>query len=163
LKPFAASVLQQRHRRVCSLGRRVAELHDEDLHRLRIRAKKLRYTAEFCAGLFPGRRARAYAEALSDLQDVLGILNDCATAVRLLRELAPKARDEGDAAAILHGWIAGERHRQLQALPAAWEAFRRHGRFWTRALPAAPSAASGSNVSRSDNQDLKTAERNRHV
>ena len=52
-------------------------------HRLRIRAKRLRYATEFFAGTFPGeasakRRAEALS-ALKDLQDALGGLNDLAT------------------------------------------------------------------------------------
>jgi CHAD domain-containing protein len=52
-------------------------------HRLRIRAKRLRYATEFFAGTFPGEaRAKRRAESLSalkDLQDALGGLNDLAT------------------------------------------------------------------------------------
>ena len=52
-------------------------------HRLRIRAKRLRYATEFFASTFPGeasakRRAESLS-ALKDLQDALGGLNDLAT------------------------------------------------------------------------------------
>jgi CHAD domain-containing protein len=52
-------------------------------HRLRIRAKRLRYATEFFAATFPGeaaakRRTESLA-ALKDLQDALGGLNDLAT------------------------------------------------------------------------------------
>jgi len=52
-------------------------------HRLRIRAKRLRYATEFFAGTFPGdasaKRRTESLSALKDLQDALGGLNDLAT------------------------------------------------------------------------------------
>ncbi|MBC8013593.1 MAG: CHAD domain-containing protein [Methyloceanibacter sp.] len=60
-----------RHRSVCQR------------HRLRIRAKRLRYGTEFFASTFPGEAsAKCRVESLSalkDLQDALGGLNDLAT------------------------------------------------------------------------------------
>ena len=52
-------------------------------HRLRIRAKRLRYATEFFASTFPGdtnvRRRAESLSALKDLQDALGGLNDLET------------------------------------------------------------------------------------
>jgi inorganic triphosphatase YgiF len=52
-------------------------------HRLRIRAKRLRYATEFFARTFPGgasaKRRTESLSALKDLQDALGGLNDLAT------------------------------------------------------------------------------------
>jgi CHAD domain-containing protein len=52
-------------------------------HRLRIRAKRLRYATEFFAKTFPGerniRRRDDLLAALKDLQDALGGLNDLET------------------------------------------------------------------------------------
>jgi CHAD domain-containing protein len=66
-------------------------------HKLRIRAKRLRYATEFFAGTFPGEKsARRRAEALSalkDLQGALGGLNDLATRHTLIADGA-----EGQAA-----------------------------------------------------------------
>jgi triphosphatase len=59
-------------------------------HKLRIRAKRLRYATEFFAGTFEGDvSAKRTAEALSalkDLQDALGGLNDIATRHTLIVE-----------------------------------------------------------------------------
>ena len=53
---------------------------------------RARYGAEFFAGLYGGRKARrrhkAFAAALSDLQDHLGGLNDLATAHAVMAGLA---------------------------------------------------------------------------
>ena len=52
-------------------------------HRLRIRAKRLRYATEFFASTFPGetnvKRRAETLDALKDLQDALGGLNDLET------------------------------------------------------------------------------------
>jgi CHAD domain-containing protein len=95
---------------------------NEELHRVRIKAKRLRYTAELAAGLpsarsrlrragaLPGRRPaprgkahKAIAKAATALQDVLGQLHDAVEAEAWLRQTAgtcaadgwgPGARDE---------------------------------------------------------------------
>lgn len=155
LPAFAASLLQHRHRRLCRLGNRLAELSPEELHDLRIRAKKLRYAAEFFGSLFPGRRARAYAKALSGLQDVLGGINDVSTATRLLAGLtapaealtkAGAAQSAAVTAGILRGWLASCNDAHRRALPRAWESFRAQRRFWKKALPESPAASGGEPV-----------------
>ncbi|HEX2554601.1 MAG TPA: CHAD domain-containing protein [Microvirga sp.] len=74
--------LSRRWKRVLKRGRRLAALEAEPRHELRIEIKKLRYGAEFFAGLFGGRRAkerrRAVLEGLANLQETLGELNDLA-------------------------------------------------------------------------------------
>jgi CHAD domain-containing protein len=60
----------------------------EQLHRVRLAAKRIRYTLELfrpCYG--PGLEVRI--ESLRKLQQVLGEINDCASARRLLAEIIP--------------------------------------------------------------------------
>jgi CHAD domain-containing protein len=60
----------------------------EQLHRVRLAAKRLRYTLELfrpCYG--PGLEARL--ERLRRLQQVLGEINDCAATSRVLAQCAP--------------------------------------------------------------------------
>ncbi|TGD96195.1 CYTH and CHAD domain-containing protein [Methylobacterium nonmethylotrophicum] len=93
---FATAELERRRRQVKKRGRRLAELDPEARHRVRIAAKKLRYGAEFFAALYEGKesgkkaakRHKAFVEALADLQDHLGDLNDIATAHSLAADLA---------------------------------------------------------------------------
>ncbi|WP_232631031.1 CYTH and CHAD domain-containing protein [Methylobacterium sp. Leaf118] len=94
-RDFAARELDRRRRQVKRRGRHLDDLSPEERHRVRIAAKKLRYGAEFFAALYPGKKAgkrhAAFAEALSELQDQLGALNDIATADEVLREVAGTA------------------------------------------------------------------------
>lgn len=84
LAPFAGAELSRRRRKLKRASGKIAELSDAERHRLRINAKKLRYAGEFFAPVFRGKAAaqhrRAFAKALSRLQDSLGELNDIAVA-----------------------------------------------------------------------------------
>jgi triphosphatase len=57
-----------------------------DLHRARIRAKRLRYSLEFVADLY-GKRARSLIRRIVDVQDVLGAIQDAAVMDQRLRSL----------------------------------------------------------------------------
>jgi len=56
----------------------------EHRHRLRIACKQLRYAVDFFRSSFDREPVQAYLGGLARMQDVLGVLNDCATARRLL-------------------------------------------------------------------------------
>jgi inorganic triphosphatase YgiF len=79
---LAAKALARRRKRLRKAGQCLIQLSRRDRHRLRIRAKKLRYIVEFFSDLFPGKkrakRCRAILSSLEDLQDSLGALNDLA-------------------------------------------------------------------------------------
>jgi len=101
-RDFAGLVLDRFRKRVKKRGRDLAGLDPEARHRVRIAAKKLRYGADFFASLFPEKTARkrhkAFAAALSDLQDHLGALNDLATAHTVLADVADGGPGSGRAA-----------------------------------------------------------------
>lgn len=90
-RDFAQHALDRLRRRVKRRGRQIRKMSEEDRHRLRIVGKKLRYAAEFFAGLFPGRKAGRRGEdllaALEQLQTHLGELNDITVGRTLLAEL----------------------------------------------------------------------------
>jgi CHAD domain-containing protein len=64
---------------------------DEQLHQVRIRAKRARYAADVAA-LAVGRPASRFAKAAAGLQDVLGRLQDAAVTEAWLRSAAEGAR-----------------------------------------------------------------------
>jgi CHAD domain-containing protein len=95
---------------------------DEELHRVRIKAKRLRYASEAVAPLM-GKPARELAEAASTLQDVLGDHNDAVVAGRWLRDVARRSRSVRTAFVAgelggLEQWSAAETR---EAWPAAWK------------------------------------------
>lgn len=73
---FANLVLDDHRCKVLGTGRDIRRMDDEDLHRLRIECKKLRYATEFFAPLY-GTKMTAFSKKLKQLQDVLGVLHDC--------------------------------------------------------------------------------------
>ena len=135
--PFAAEALSRLHHQVEHRARDLADLDAEARHHLRIRAKRLRYAAEFFADLFPARRRRArYLKALERLQDTLGELNDLAVA----RDKIPgEAHLDDPEVAFAAGRVIGRRERDEAMLLAA--AIKACGRFhdarpfWTGRKP----------------------------
>jgi CHAD domain-containing protein len=63
---------------------------DDELHALRIRAKRARYTAELAA-LTGGKRLARYVEAVTAVQDVIGEHQDAVVAEERLRAIATPA------------------------------------------------------------------------
>lgn len=126
---YTRSVLQRGDRRVRSQGREIQNRSEEELHRLRITVKKQRYSTEFFESRFPKKRARAYGEALKNLQNDLGRLHDGATAARLLQEIGktPGARR---AAAFVRKRAKRDHAKARKQLPACWEEFKKQKRFW---------------------------------
>ena len=84
-------------------------MDDQRRHRLRIAIKKLRYALEFFAPLLPGKRVRASLACLALIQDMLGGLNDHASALRLLATSSTEARKLAEA------WLAGRRRLLVEA------------------------------------------------
>lgn len=132
IQPLAEMLLARRHHQVQRRGRHLARLPDAKRHRLRVTAKKLRYAAEFFANLYPRKTARPYLQALVALQDVLGALNDNATALDHAAQLCAAAHDPRcrQEAGILMGWSASIMSQKLQTLGQAWKAYRRQRPFW---------------------------------
>jgi CHAD domain-containing protein len=102
---------------------------DENLHAARIRAKRVRYAAEAVSPVF-GKRAKAFAEAAVELQDVLGEHQDAVVAGGWLREAADSGGD-----AFVAGQLAAAEAQAAassrEAMPAAWkELSRKRLRFW---------------------------------
>jgi len=86
------------------------KLKTAEMHALRIRLKKLRYTTEFFETVLPKRSTRALLKRVSRLQNVLGRMNDAVVTRILIRDLLAEQRVGEDASAmalaggLLIGW-----------------------------------------------------------
>ena len=131
---FAARRLRKLFKRFSQPGHYLDSFEAEQLHALRIVAKKLRYTAEFFASLYDKQEAKSFLGALSDVQDVLGQINDVAASHRLLDELeaAVNPAADRDAVALAKGWIAHGLSHQYAALRKAIQRFGRQRPFWEK-------------------------------
>jgi inorganic triphosphatase YgiF len=135
-RELAVDLLARRDRKARGLGERIRELGPSDLHRLRIRVKRLRYASELLGGLYPGRSLERYLERLSELQDRLGRLADLAAARALLAGLLegvePDARPAcARAAGFVEGWATADASRATRRLGRLWQRFARARPFWT--------------------------------
>jgi triphosphatase len=125
LRELLARRLNRWHRDVVADVARFATLDETERHRLRKRAKRLRYAAEFAASLFPGRAVKRYLKPLRAMQVLLGDLNDVAVAIQGYRALPPA---EGPLFAL--GWLAARRDSLLAGSAEVLENFARARRFW---------------------------------
>jgi CHAD domain-containing protein len=111
-------------------GENLRDLEATKRHKLRIKAKTLRYAMEFFAGLFPdgdnAKRREAALSSLKDMQDELGALNDLAQ-----REALADRHDLGPEAAKLLAADAHEIERRLKRAEAAFDDFAKAKPFWT--------------------------------
>jgi CHAD domain-containing protein len=132
VREFAGPLLERRRRQARRYGKRLASLSELELHALRIVLKKHRYAAEFFAGVYPQKEAKRYIQALSGIQDMLGIMNDTANVRRLLDEVSLENDGEGlhEARGIILGWSASLAPRDKSQLMDAWVNFTEKKSFW---------------------------------
>jgi CHAD domain-containing protein len=133
---YARRELRRRERKLCKRGRRIAELEEEELHKLRIGTKKLRYAAEFFRDLYPKKRLKRALKAMKGLQDLLGTLNDARTARTLLDRLEPRrgnsqlaiafARGDG----VVQGTVLMRAKAERGELERAWGRYAKTRKPW---------------------------------
>ncbi len=131
---YASQALAKHYRKAGRLARGIRRAPAAQRHELRIRLKKLRYTAEFFGSLYRARRTRRFLAPLRSVLDDLGYLNDVATADQVLGDLLSRPGDFGGeaerAAGFVQGWVAHEAARQLEDLGKRWRVFARTPVFW---------------------------------
>jgi inorganic triphosphatase YgiF len=123
---FAANALEKARCGARKRARRFDHLSREGRHKLRIRTKTLRYTADVFEGLFKAhpKRARRFACRIKVLLDCLGELNDVATGEGLVAEhTAPKGLIDRQ---------ASRETRLIGSARRAWDDFGETKRFWPK-------------------------------
>jgi len=120
---FAADELERRWRKIAEKKKKFDQLDARQRHKLRISAKKLRYSTEFFATLFSGgkrtKRRRAMSKALKRLQTTLGDLNDFAIHDKLAKKLVLTGSSRGKyprRKAFAAGLITGKERSKSRSL-----------------------------------------------
>ena len=126
LKGFSSGLLAKRHRRIRKHLKKVDIADQEDFHKVRIEAKKIRYPTEMFGNLFEPRAADAYLDRLIAVQDALGHLNDALVARDRLMELPISSRAQG----LVSGWLAHEVAARRARFPRAAKQLRKAAPFW---------------------------------
>ena len=113
LPGLAAQPWQHLRKAVRALGE---DPPDEQLHEVRIRAKRARYAAEVAA-LVAGKRARRFAKAVAGVQEVLGQLQDASVSEAWLRDAVADV-PPATAAVVLR--LAAEDRAEAERVRAVW-------------------------------------------
>lgn len=127
LAQAARKKLARLHRRLFASAAFFVALPIEEQHRVRIRAKRLRYALDLFACALPAKATARYVEALAQLQDELGVLNDVAVAGDRVPQLA---RAAGADPAPALSWLDERRRAHALAAEAALAALSRLPRPW---------------------------------
>lgn len=131
VEAYAGEVLEALYSRMRKRGRHIAQLAPEQLHELRIAAKKLRYATHFFAGLYDAKAAHPLLDRLAQLQDALGAVNDAATVQSLVDAARPGAgKHVAEARGLLLAWSRGQTALLRRDAERAWRAARRCPTFW---------------------------------
>ncbi len=124
---FAVDEMERRTRALRKSVKRLDHLEDSERHRVRIKAKKVRYGAEFFTPLADGKHghkaAKAFVGALKPLQDCLGGLNDIVTSGQMLRDFGRTYTSVGFAAGAAADEIERTRDDFLRGAKKAAEGF----------------------------------------
>jgi inorganic triphosphatase YgiF len=111
----AAEELDRRYAKLVKSSRNLAGLSEDERHRVRIRAKKLRYGVEFFAAMFKGdknaRRSHALLSTLKELQTSLGELHDLSVRPQLLLQICA-----GHSLSPIDAGLALENERRVELL-----------------------------------------------
>jgi triphosphatase len=141
VRRFAAKSLAQQCKKVLRKQKGLTEFDSRQLHQLRIRFKKLRYSCEFFGSVFDSRkmnqRRRRFNDRLADLQDNLGALNDISVhqkmATALVAEKTSTQHPRRDfAAGIVSGREQGEIETFLKTVSKTARKLSQMRPFWIR-------------------------------
>ncbi len=130
LGPVAGALLTKRHRKVLKAGRAFHRLSNPERHNVRIALKKLRYASDFFQALHARKRVRPWLAAMSELQDMLGRLNDATVAAQIADRIAADDPEAALGAAVIAGWYSHRLQAVEARMVAAWRAFAAMPPFW---------------------------------
>lgn len=127
IRDAIAGDLRKSLKRVLKAGRKIdVESPPEELHELRIRAKRLRYEAEFYTAFSEG--LGALSRSAKQIQDLLGSHRDAVAAIERLQALTRASKGDAKARAVIAPLIRVQTERAgklSRRYPAAWRKFEK--------------------------------------
>ena len=133
---FATRALRRQFKPLTDCKHDLNDLNAYQRHKIRIKAKHMRYAAEFFLSLYDSKKAQRhwqdFMKTLTDLQKSLGLLNDMATSEMLLHSLL-SGRYKCDLEPICNlvlAWNAGRSAHGLSAANKSWRVLRQADTFW---------------------------------
>lgn len=131
-RAFARRYLRRLEKRYKQTKQQLDSADSGQLHALRIAAKKLRYSAECYTSLYEKKDADNYLSALSEIQDILGKINDVSIAQHLLDELAknPELSAHPQTIVLAREWIDNNNTLNIKRLRKTTRSFNSKQAFW---------------------------------
>jgi triphosphatase len=130
---LAVQALERLNRRLRKAGKHLEKLDSAGRHELRIKAKKLRYAADFFSETF-GKSARKrhgkFVTSLKRLVDALGELNDMATAGPCARAVVGRSPELAFCAGEIVGRRNSDEPRLIARAVRAYRQWSSVGPFW---------------------------------
>ncbi len=116
---YARKIIYRRYSRILKKGRAIGSSSPDDaFHRLRIQCKKLRYSLEFFASLFPPKAMRRVIKQLKGLQTNLGGFNDLSVQQDMLQNylatIRPGSKKNQNLAVAIGGLLTALHHEQKE-------------------------------------------------
>ncbi len=116
---YARKIIHRRYVRIMKKGKAIGPSSpDESFHRLRIQCKKLRYSLEFFASLFPASAMRQVIKQLKRLQANLGGFNDLSVQQDMLQHylaaIRPGSKKNQNLAVAIGGLLTALHHEQKE-------------------------------------------------
>jgi CHAD domain-containing protein len=130
VKVLAGTIITKRFKRILRDGRAIGpDSPDEELHRLRIQGKKMRYCLEFFSSLYPAEEMKALIRHLKLLQNNLGDFNDLSVQQEMLMhylaEIRPTTIRSKKLSAAIGGLLTNLYHEHRQVRTRFEETFTR--------------------------------------
>lgn len=136
LRVYGAGILQRQLKKVGKRGQHIGRLHNKALHRLRMSLKRLRYSSEILEPAFAAADTRLYVDAIIELQDQLGEIQDAIVSRSLAGQLKKRLPSRGKAAARAISRSHQPKREARKHLKDSWKSFRRLTPFWYQILRA---------------------------
>jgi len=128
-KAWAEAILEKHWHTLQKRCHGFAKLDSSERHRVRIAAKKMRYTAEAFVPRY-GKRANHFITALAAFQDELGHENDMYIGIQLLRKLPKKSVTHSFELGRLSGALELEATQHASSSNSAWQRLASSKLFW---------------------------------
>lgn len=131
--------LQGMHKKLLKQGKQLASLSINEKHRLRGQVRRLRYAMELFSPLYLNKKhagkkaekqAAALLDALNELQDSLGTLNDIVIAGQRLQRMSQRNPALHPIRLTWEKAATKREKRCLTGLPASWKALKQAAVFW---------------------------------
>ncbi len=139
-RDLANHMLAMRLKQAKKRAKGLNSLSEPERHHLRIALKKMRYTADFFASLYPPEDVKPFQKRLSQMQDVLGLLQDVAVARSTLKHLVEEPEgslygvraDLSFAAGTVYGWHLDRANSAWKDAMSRWKSFAKTEPFWAK-------------------------------